>query len=70
MKQYEMVEIGKFETTVNKAFVVFGKKGGYNPRMDKNTLKTYITINDNKYVLGNYVVCKNGMILGDLIKVN
>lgn len=68
MKKFEMVEIGKIETTVNAALVKFGKLNNFNPRMNKNTLKTYLTINNVNYVLGDYIVCKNGMILADLVE--
>ena len=69
MQIFEMVEIGKLESTVNKAFVNFGRRSGYNPKMDLNTLRTYVTIANNKYVIGDYRVCKDGMILADLVKI-
>lgn len=64
-----MVEIGQFETSVNKTFVDFGRLNGYNPKMDIKTLKTYITINNKKYVIADYRVCKDGMILADLKQI-
>ena len=70
MRQYEAVEIGKLETTINKAFIDFGRKNGYNPKMDINTLKTYININNKKFVISDYIVCKDGMILADLKQIN
>ena len=70
MEKFEMVEIGKLESTVNKAFVDFGRRSGYNPKMDLNTLKTYVTIANNKYVIGDYKVCRDGMILADSVRIN
>lgn len=67
MEIFEMVEIEKLESTVNKAFIDFGRRNGYNPKMDVNTLKTYVTIAGNKYAIGYYRVCRDGMILADLV---